>query len=96
MAGAAVSPYSVRTRPVIVPVAWVVRYWYGHCQSTATGEHVTLPSARHHDKAQAVQKTVTGACNGSPDVEPSRQQPIAAIGNIEQHHMITFTEVRWH
>jgi hypothetical protein len=75
----------------LFPAAWVARYWYGHCQSTATGEHVTLPSARHHDKAQAVQKTVASACNGTLDVEPSRQQPIAAIGNIDKGCVNDFT-----
>src|SRR5262249_12407423 len=69
--------------------AGVMRNWYGHCQATATREHVTLPSARYYDKALAVQKTVASACDGTPDVEPSRQQPVAAIGNIEEHHMIT-------
>jgi hypothetical protein len=43
-----------------------------------------------------MQKTVAGACGGTADVESSRQQPIAAIGNIEQHHMIALAEVGGH
>src|ERR1700751_4060027 len=74
----------------------ILRTRYRHRQPATTREHVALPAARHHYETLTMQKTVAGACGGTTDVESSRQQPITAIGNIEQHNMIALAEVGGH